>query len=139
MLQWDNMYYTSSDPHRPPVILTPQLIDKGEDSSAAPFFYAAGVVSNSVYLSRLRMPDWSNGHISWKGSLFSSRRNFFINGECSRCRLFLSLRGLGEVVQWQGARMSHGRPGFDSQQPIQHPGIGAGHHDALSTRKTFHV
>nr|CDS23973.1 semaphorin 5B [Echinococcus granulosus] len=82
LLIWDNGYYTSMDPQRPPVILVPK--DNTPEQSAVetphqPFFYVAGVTVNFLHIGRLQMPDWASGSIHWDGALFSPKRNVFIN------------------------------------------------------------
>ncbi|KAL5968852.1 Semaphorin-5A [Taenia solium] len=82
LLIWENGYYTSMDPHRPPVILVPK-VNTPEQSAAEtphqPFFYVAGVTANFLHIGRLQMPDWASGSISWDGALFSPKRSVFIN------------------------------------------------------------
>ena len=80
---WDNAYYTSTDPHRPPVILTmtkysPEQI--AVPSSRQPFLYVAGALGNFLHIGRLQMPDLATGAIDWDGALFSPKRSLFING-----------------------------------------------------------
>ncbi|VDM35080.1 unnamed protein product [Hydatigera taeniaeformis] len=82
MLIWENGYYTSMDPRRPPVILVPR--DNIPEQSVAetshqPFFYVAGVTANFLHIGRLQMPDWASGSINWDGALFSPKRSIFIN------------------------------------------------------------
>lgn len=83
LLIWENGYYTSMDPQRPPVILVPrdntpeQLVT---ETPHQPFFYVAGVTANSLHIGRLQMPDWASGSISWDGALFTPKRSVFING-----------------------------------------------------------
>ena len=83
MLMWDNAYYTSSDPYRPPVILSP--MDNSAEPAAVsspqqPFIYVAGVMGNFLHIGRLQMPDFATANIKWDGALFSPKRSHFFNG-----------------------------------------------------------
>ncbi|VDD81658.1 unnamed protein product [Mesocestoides corti] len=81
LLMWDNVYYTSTDPHRPPVILAPKKktsLKSADRAANQSFIYVAGVNSNFLHIGRLPMPDWASGDINWEGALFSPKRSVFI-------------------------------------------------------------
>ncbi|KAM7535575.1 hypothetical protein Aperf_G00000088957 [Anoplocephala perfoliata] len=82
LLMWENPYYSSIDPLRPPVILIPQ--DDGPENSVTntphqPFFYVAGVTARSLQIGRLQMPDYATAQVHWDGALFTPKRSIFIN------------------------------------------------------------
>lgn len=90
---WENPYYSSIDPLRPPVILIPQ--DTGPENAVTntphqSFFYVAGVTARSLQIGRLQMPDWTTGEVRWDGALFTPKRSIFINGSLSLSLFFSS-------------------------------------------------
>ncbi|BHF73633.1 hypothetical protein SprV_0401671500 [Sparganum proliferum] len=67
LLQWENPHFTSLDPNHPPVVLN------GQDA----FTYIAGVSPDYLRILRAHMPNW-DGKINWDGTLFSPRKNTYI-------------------------------------------------------------